>query len=235
MTSSTSAGSTPTRAMRSPRTLAARSSGRTGDSFPFFLPTAVRAAPTMTASLIDDLPPRVYFDCTRRHVTCITGSPAIWARSDVEEAEMQDAQMYLERQRDDIVARLRDFQAGARDTGTGLEGDDAVRDLGGHVEHHTRLEMGFMTRQRLRARLQRVQAALERIARGVYGVCIECGELIAPKRLRAIPEAETCVACQERIERRAHPAGPTAPPPPRPPWPAPPHPPRRGGRVVFCP
>jgi len=126
------------------------------------------------------------------------------ARSDVEEAEMQDAQMYLERQRDDIVARLRDFQAGARDTGTGLEGDDAVRDLGDHVEHHTRREMGFLTRQRLLARLQRVQAALERIARGVYGVCIECGELIAPKRLRAIPEAETCVACQERMERRSH-------------------------------
>jgi len=126
------------------------------------------------------------------------------ARSDVEEAGMQDAQMYLERQRDDIVARLRDFQASARDTGTGLEGDDAVRDLGDHVEHHTRREMGFLTSQRLRARLQRVQAALERIARGVYGVCIECGELIAPKRLRAIPEAETCVACQERMERRSH-------------------------------
>src|SRR5256886_5397487 len=220
MTSSTSAGSTPTRTMRSPRTLAARSSGRTGDSLPFFLPTAVRAAPTMTASLIDDLPPwsvlRLY--PTARHVHNRLSSNL--ARSDVEQAEMQDAQMYLERQRDDIVARLRDFQAGARDTGTGLEGDDAVRDLGGHVEHHTRLEMGFMTRQRLRARLQRVQAALERIARGVYGVCIECGELIAPKRLRAIPEAETCVACQERMERRAHPGGASgaAPAPPPLPW-----------------
>ena len=117
---------------------------------------------------------------------------------------MLDAQKYLERQRDDILARLRDFKAGARDTGTGLEGDDAVRDLGDHVEHHTRREMGFMTRQRLLARLQRVQAALERIARGVYGVCIECGELIAPKRLRAIPEAETCVPCQERMERQSH-------------------------------
>src|SRR3989442_12822523 len=100
---------------------------------------------------------------------------------------MQDAQKYLERQRDDIVARLRDFQAGARDTGTGLEGDDAVRDLGDHVERHTRREMGFMTRQRLLARLQRVQAALDRIARGVYGVCIAGREPLAPEPLRAVP------------------------------------------------
>src|SRR3989449_7498189 len=141
---------------------------------------------------------------------------------------MQDAQKYLERQRDDIVARLRDFQAGARDTGTGLEGDDAVRDLGDHVEHHTRREMGFLTRQRLLARLQRVQAALERIARGVYGVCIECGELIAPERLRAIPQAETRVPSQGRMGRRAPPAARTAAPPPAPPGAAARAPPRRG-------
>src|SRR5262249_43970373 len=49
------------------------------------------------------------------------------AQSEFEEAEMQDVRKQLERQRDDIVARLRDFQAGAPDTGTGLEGDDAAR------------------------------------------------------------------------------------------------------------
>jgi len=124
-------------------------------------------------------------------------------QSDPEEAQMQDVRKQLERQRDEIVARLRDFQAGAPDTGTGLEGDDAVRDLGDHVEHHTRREVGFITRQRLIARLQRLRAALERLERGDYGVCVECGASIAPKRLRAIPEAETCVSCQERKERQA--------------------------------
>src|SRR5207247_11096745 len=98
MTSSTSAGSTPTRTMRSPRTLAARSSGRTGDSLPFFLPTAVRAAPTMTASLIDDLPPwsvlRLY--PTARHVHNRLSSTL--ARRAVGEAEIQDAELYLARQ-----------------------------------------------------------------------------------------------------------------------------------------
>jgi DnaK suppressor protein len=36
---------------------------------------------------------------------------------------------------------------------------------------------------------------------GDYGTCVECGEPIKPARLMALPEVETCVACQEKIER----------------------------------
>jgi len=32
-------------------------------------------------------------------------------------------------------------------------------------------------------------------------VCEECGEAIAPARLRAMPEVTTCVRCQDRLER----------------------------------
>ncbi len=114
---------------------------------------------------------------------------------------MQSIRAQLLRDRDDIVARLREFQPGAPDTGTGLEDIDAVHDLGDHVQHHTRREIGFMTRHRLVERLQRLQAALERIDGGAYGVCVECRGPIAPERLRAIPEVETCLPCQERMER----------------------------------
>jgi len=36
---------------------------------------------------------------------------------------------------------------------------------------------------------------------GEYGVCSECGEEIAPARLRVMPEVLTCVRCQDRLER----------------------------------
>ncbi|MCL6648184.1 MAG: TraR/DksA family transcriptional regulator, partial [Chloroflexi bacterium] len=44
-------------------------------------------------------------------------------------------------------------------------------------------------------------AALDRLRDGEYGTCVECGEPIAPARLRAMPEVLTCVRCQDRIER----------------------------------
>src|SRR6266849_2980043 len=52
MTSSTSAGSILVRSTRALRVSARRSSGRTGESFPLRLPTAVRTAPTITALFI---------------------------------------------------------------------------------------------------------------------------------------------------------------------------------------
>jgi RNA polymerase-binding transcription factor DksA len=68
-------------------------------------------------------------------------------------------------------------------------------------------EMGLETRQRLTDRLRRLDAALERADRGAYGRCVDCGRPIVPARLRAVPEVETCVECQERRERESAGAG----------------------------
>jgi DnaK suppressor protein len=62
-------------------------------------------------------------------------------------------------------------------------------------------EIGFATRELLVERVNRLSAALDRLAEGEYGTCVECGEEISPARLRAMPEVQTCVRCQDRIER----------------------------------
>ena len=41
-----------------------------------------------------------------------------------------------------------------------------------------------------------IQDSLRRIQDGTYGVCTECGEPIAAKRLEAMPWAGLCMACQ---------------------------------------
>ena len=46
-------------------------------------------------------------------------------------------------------------------------------------------------------------AALERVAAGEYGVCVDCGEDIAQPRLAANPAADRCAECQERSEHTA--------------------------------
>jgi DnaK suppressor protein len=46
--------------------------------------------------------------------------------------------------------------------------------------------------------LNLVDAALDRMHRDEYGVCMDCGEPISNKRLMAIPWALHCIACQER-------------------------------------
>ncbi len=50
-----------------------------------------------------------------------------------------------------------------------------------------------------RRELARIERALARMELGEYGICARCGEFIAPARLRALPSAEHCIRCAERI------------------------------------
>jgi DnaK suppressor protein len=50
--------------------------------------------------------------------------------------------------------------------------------------------------------LTQVDAALERIEDGEFGICLDCEEPIAAKRLAAVPWATCCLRCQELEDRR---------------------------------
>ena len=56
--------------------------------------------------------------------------------------------------------------------------------------------------------IARIDEALARLTRGDYGRCLTCGDAISQARLRALPFAVRCVACEEALEasRRQEPA-----------------------------
>ncbi|HEX2978182.1 MAG TPA: TraR/DksA C4-type zinc finger protein [Candidatus Babeliales bacterium] len=47
-----------------------------------------------------------------------------------------------------------------------------------------------------------IMQALRMIDEGTYGICIECGQPIAEKRLKSYPNASRCIICQEVLEDR---------------------------------
>ena len=66
------------------------------------------------------------------------------------------------------------------------------------------------SRNRTRAAvLGRVVAALARLddAPDTFGLCGECEEPIAPKRLEVMPYVELCVECQQASDGPRHPTG----------------------------
>ena len=99
----------------------------------------------------------------------------------------------LQAQLDGVVQQLR------------LEGEIApVAVAGDFLDVAQGLEqqgLAQLVASRLAERARRLRSALSRLDEGEYGTCAECGEPIAPKRLLALPDARTCVACQERLER----------------------------------
>ena len=60
-------------------------------------------------------------------------------------------------------------------------------------------------RERERGLLSKINEALDKIERGVYGECENCGDQISLKRIKARPVAQLCIECkseQEQLERR---------------------------------
>jgi DnaK suppressor protein len=60
-------------------------------------------------------------------------------------------------------------------------------------------------RDRERKLISKIQEALDRIDKGTYGICEECGEDISEPRLIARPVTTLCIDCktsQEEDERR---------------------------------
>ncbi len=52
-----------------------------------------------------------------------------------------------------------------------------------------------------REQLQQVEAALQRLDEGTYGRCAQCGQAINPERLKVLPYATLCIACQRQLEQ----------------------------------
>ena len=53
------------------------------------------------------------------------------------------------------------------------------------------------------ATLDQISEALERIAKGKFGNCTDCGDSITKQRLQALPYTPLCITCARRLENPA--------------------------------
>lgn len=53
----------------------------------------------------------------------------------------------------------------------------------------------------LELKLKDVNNALEKIKKGTYGICENCGKKITEERLLACPEAKTCLNCHQKKKK----------------------------------
>ena|SRR5437764_11788107 len=103
-------------------------------------------------------------------------------------------QMLIERRRDmqdDVQTRMRD---GLTDR------PNDVRDVLEVSDASIQDDIEFALLQMRAETLIRIDEALVRLGAGEYGSCVECGGEIAERRLRALPFAVRCQACEERRE-----------------------------------
>lgn len=96
------------------------------------------------------------------------------------------------------AARDADIDAtSARNTAT-----TDVSDFKDQAGRQQRNELRDAEVERDRRELADVRAALSRLAKGTYGVCIDCEKPLELARLTALPAAARCIPCQMVFESK---------------------------------
>ncbi|HET9489804.1 MAG TPA: TraR/DksA family transcriptional regulator [Methylomirabilota bacterium] len=116
---------------------------------------------------------------------------------------MYDVRTRLDQDLKAAVSRLRQLRGAAaveERPGT-IGGTCPFADEVDGIQASESREIGFATRELVRERVNRLSAALDRMNDGAYGACVECNEPISLARLDAMPEVQTCLRCQDRLER----------------------------------
>lgn len=80
--------------------------------------------------------------------------------------------------------------------------DVLQQDADDAVAHGADREVDLALTDHERHELAQIGAALQRLASGDYGVCVDCGIDIGFERLQALPQALRCVACESVRESR---------------------------------
>jgi DnaK suppressor protein len=102
--------------------------------------------------------------------------------------------------------RLRTIEAQVRSKIRGFRESEAVDAAGPQpaaMDDPVPEDIDFALVQMQAETMEKLNAALTRLAEGQYGICDECEEEIPGKRLRAVPFTTRCLTCQERVEEVA--------------------------------
>ena len=97
---------------------------------------------------------------------------------------------------------VREIQDKLRDGRAEAEWKERSEELGtgGIFEADTQQDIEFALIQMKAETLDQINQALSRLDEGAYGYCLECGEEIPERRLRALPFAIRCKDCEEALE-----------------------------------
>ncbi|MBI5619775.1 TraR/DksA C4-type zinc finger protein [Candidatus Gottesmanbacteria bacterium] len=106
---------------------------------------------------------------------------------------------HLEEEKVRIAGRIAELQVQDPFSDPDRTNDNAASDTEANEESsHDRFAALL---EELKGQLTAIEAALERIAKGTYGFCTNCGEMIDTDRLGILPMATLCLVCEQKKKK----------------------------------
>ena len=100
----------------------------------------------------------------------------------------------LLRKRGEILA----VSTGTRPLPASVDVNSRQGDLADQATGNNEVHIQLKLKQTDAKILQAIEEALDRMEKGTYGVCRDCGGFVAGARLEAIPWTRVCISCKEK-------------------------------------
>jgi len=98
--------------------------------------------------------------------------------------------------RRNVMREVAEANAASQELGT-----DGVPDIGDAAANSYHRDVLMNLNEAQRQKLRDIDAALDRLASGEYGICARCEEEIDPRRLLVRPVSRYCIECKSDIEK----------------------------------
>lgn len=143
--------------------------------------------------------PFAFRTLARVHCQNILSSPSIQSTADIlNDLDTQHFKRALLELRSDLLAVEQSGQEAAQT----VQLDQTTIGRVSRMDALQGQAMAKESQQRRTIQLQRIEASLQRMEKGIFGLCLRCGEDIHVKRLAFDPTAPLCIACASQGEKR---------------------------------
>jgi RNA polymerase-binding transcription factor len=114
----------------------------------------------------------------------------------MEQNELKLAEKTLKEMRNQVLHEVQESMHAYREMGEAALPD--ISDVSANAySRDVLLNLSENQQQKIRD----IDAALERIAKGDYGICARCEEEISPQRMNVRPFSRFCIDCKTEIEK----------------------------------
>ncbi len=114
----------------------------------------------------------------------------------MEGEKLAEIREQLLQMREEILTEAKRFYAESQTLGK-----DGVPDIGDMSSNSYNQEVLMNLSNAQQGRVRDIDAALERVDKGVYGLCQRCEEEISPKRMEVRPFSRYCIDCKAEVEK----------------------------------
>ena len=114
----------------------------------------------------------------------------------MEVVELAETREHLLQLRAEVLAESERAYAASQSLGK-----DGVPDIGDMSSNSYHQEVLMNLSETQRSRVRDIDAALERMDKGVYGLCMRCEEEISARRMEVRPFSRYCVDCKAEVEK----------------------------------